>query len=107
MTLRKRENIVTCKKKQYIAPCEVLALEEDVKMSQSRLRNEYIPLESVFVCCNTKQQVDKNIEFVLAHSTHTPTKLGRANRICENKYSGPLTYELNSFPRAGRISSWS
>jgi hypothetical protein len=24
---------------------------------------------------------------------------------CE--YSGPLTYELNSFPRAGRNSSWS
>jgi hypothetical protein len=22
-------------------------------------------------------------------------------------YSGPLTYELNSFPRAGRNSSWS
>jgi hypothetical protein len=25
----------------------------------------------------------------------------------KNKYSGPLTYELNSFPRAGRNSSWS
>jgi hypothetical protein len=43
MTLRKREDIVTCKKKQYIALCEELALEEDMEMSQSRLRNEYIP----------------------------------------------------------------
>jgi hypothetical protein len=25
----------------------------------------------------------------------------------ELKYSGPLTYELNSFTRAGRNSSWS
>jgi hypothetical protein len=32
---------------------------------------------------------------------------GKTVKQCTTMYSGPLTYELNSFPMAGRNSSWS
>jgi hypothetical protein len=44
-----------------------LALEEAMDLSQNRLRNEYIPEESVFPSSITKQQVKKEIDFLFAH----------------------------------------
>jgi hypothetical protein len=43
---------------------------------------------------------------IFRNSLHLKS-ISQSNKFKSNVYSGPLTYELNSFARAGRNSSWS
>jgi hypothetical protein len=48
-------------------------------------------------------------QYVMYSTDFSPfhTLLHILSVLFSKHYSGPLTYELNSFPRAGRNSSWS
>jgi hypothetical protein len=57
----------------------------------------------------TAQQPAANVQLQMVRDTASCNLHVLSWKITASstKYSGPLTYDLNSFPRAGRNSSWS